>query len=393
MKINQIKRTLFVSLFYALFTLATAGCGEKTEQDALTAKGTGPIIVAVAQALPVSQTILYEAVGTVQAQETATVSSKLMGTVEAIVVREGDVVKAGELLVRLDERQVDAQFHQAESALAESRQAEAAAGAARLSAQAGAEQAGLEYERQKTLLEGEATTRQQFEAVEARYKQAVAALSQAEAGKEAARRRVQQAEAALASSLVSRADAKVTAPFDGRIAAKLVDVGDLARPGGPLLVVEKAGPYRVDFLVPETYIHWVKTGQKVAVNIPAAADTPIDGEVMVVVPSADEASRTFVVKVGLAAHPMVNAGMFARGALSIGDENMILIPQTALVAQGQLTGVFVVEKDKIARYRLIRVGKTMGERVEVLSGLKPGDSFVIKPGPALVSGVSVEPRT
>jgi len=121
-------------------------------------------------------------VGTVQAQETATVSGKLMGTVQAVMVREGDAVEAGDLLVRLDERQVDAELRQAEAALAEAHEAESAVLAARQSAEAGAVQAGLEYQRHKTLFESGATSRQQFDAVDARYKQATAALSQAEAG-------------------------------------------------------------------------------------------------------------------------------------------------------------------------------------------------------------------
>jgi len=378
-RIRKMEIASLLLVFFSVLVLPTCGCKDKTEPDAKATGAVRPVKVAIAHAQPTPRPMIFEVVGTVHAQVTATVSSKLMGIVRTIAVSEGDAVKKGDLLAILDEREVDAYLLQAQAALSEARKGEDAA-------RAGAEQAELEYKRYQMLLEGEAATRQDFEAVEARHKQARALL-------EAARYRVEQAEAALAATRVAKTDARVTAPFDGRISAKLVDVGDLASPGTPLLAVERAGPYRVDFLVPEAHIQGVKAAQTVAVHIPAVAETPLKGKVTVIVPAADEASRSFLVKVGLPVHPLLRSGMFARGSLAVGTENVVLISLSALVAQGQLTGIFVVDQDKIARYRLIRVGRTLGDKVEVLSGLEPGVTYVVAPGLTLVNGTPVEPET
>jgi RND family efflux transporter MFP subunit len=366
------------------------GCGEKIGPGTTPPATDSPIKVNVSQAQTTLQPIMYEAVGTVRAQVEATLSSKLMGTVQAITVEEGDAVTDGSLLVVLDERQVNAQLRQADAALAEAKKAEAMTVAAMESSKAGAEQAELEYKRDRRLLDGEAITREQFEMIEARYKQAQAMLSQAKASVEAARHRVDQARAALLSSSVTKKDARVSAPFNGIVIRKLVDVGDLASPGTPLLILEKTNSYRADFLLPETYVQSVRSGQPVRVRISAASRDILECTVDVVMPSADQSSRSFVVKVKLPAQKELRSGMFARAFLPVGQRPMLLIPETALVFQGQLTGLFIVDAENIARFRLIRLGKSNMDRVEVISGLSQGTRYVTDPPQQLVSGARVE---
>jgi multidrug efflux pump subunit AcrA (membrane-fusion protein) len=86
----------------------------------------------------------------------------------------------------------------------------------------------------------------------------------------------------------------------------------------------------------------------------------------------------------------IQAGMFARVMVPIGATGMILVPDTAVIAHGQLTGVYVVDADHIAHFRLIRPGRFFGSQVEVLSGLKNGDRYIINPGQKIVDGVNVE---
>jgi RND family efflux transporter MFP subunit len=240
------------------------------------------------------------------------------------------------------------------------------------------------------MLEGHAITQEVFENVEAQYKQAQAALKQAEAMVEAARYRVKQAQAAVDAAVVARKDARVLAPFDGRVTAKLADTGALAAPGTPLLTLEREGGYRVDLVVPETYIQSVRTGQPVDVRIPAVGETSIAGTVDVIVPSADQGSRSFIVQVGVSNAETLRSGMFARVSLAIGEQQSLRIPETAVVRQGQLTGVFIVDDKNTARFRLIRIGRTYGDQVEVISGIKDGIRIVSVPPPQLTNGSAVE---
>ncbi|MFH2219660.1 MAG: efflux RND transporter periplasmic adaptor subunit [Pseudomonadota bacterium] len=382
------EKKLMVLGMFVLFLCQ--GCGEKIGPGTTPPAIDSPIKVTVSQAQTTLQPIMYEAVGTVQAQVEATLSSQLMGTVQAVTVEEGDAVTEGALLVVLDERQVNARLRQAEAALAEAKKAEAVAVAAKESSKAGAEQAELEYKRNRSLLEGEAITQEQFELIEARYKQAQAMLSQTAASVEAARHRVDQARAVLLSSSVTKKDARVSAPFDGIVIRKRVEVGDLASPGTPLLVLEKSNPYRADFLLPETYVQSVRSGQPIRVQVPAVSRDILECIVDVIMPSADQGSRSFVVKVGLPEQKGLRSGMFARVFLPVGQRPMLLVPETALVYQGQLTGLFIVDAENIARFRLIRTGKAYANGVEVISGINQGTRYVTAPPQQLLSGARVE---
>ncbi|MFC1826118.1 efflux RND transporter periplasmic adaptor subunit [Thermodesulfobacteriota bacterium] len=215
------------------------GCGDKSDPGAAKDK---LVKVPVAVATITQQPFLYEAVGSVQAQTTSILSSKLMGTVNAVYVHEGNMVKKGDLLVSLDAREVAAQFRKAKAALAEAKKAEASAKSAKEAAKAGAELAGSTYNRYLKLMEEDSASKQEFEEVKARHRQAEASFSQAEAMVQAARYRVQQGEAVVASARVSEKDASVLAPYDGKISAKMIDEGDLAAPGTPLLILERRRP-------------------------------------------------------------------------------------------------------------------------------------------------------
>lgn len=371
--------------------LLTLGCSEKIEPGNTESTKGAPISVQVMRVARQNQPVVYDAVGTVRARLSATVSSKLMGVIQAFKVKEGDEVKAGDLLVVLDERQVAAQLTQAQAALSEARKAESAAVSAQAAAEAGAERARLSFRRNRTMLEGGAITQETFETVEAQFKQAQAALDQARAMVEAARFRIGQAQASVDAATVARKDARVLAPFDGKITAKLADTGALAAPGTPLLTLEREGGYRVDLVVPETHIQSVRTGQSVEVRIPAIGNPSVSGTVDVIVPSADPGSRSFIVQVGVSDTDALRSGMFARVPLAIGEQQVLRIPYSAVFHQGQLTGVFIVDENDTARFRLIRIGHVTGEQVDVISGLKDESRLVVAPPPQLTNGSAVEP--
>jgi len=385
-----MRRAWFLFVATAGFLTLGAGCGEKIEPGSTAAPSGPPVKTAVATAQAGPWPLIFEAVGTVQAEAASTVAAKLMGTITSVRVKEGDRVRQGDVVVTIDERQVNAQRQQAEAALSEARQAEQGARAAREAAAAGAELAAATHRRYLAMLSQESVSRQEFDEVDARQRQAHAALAQAEDLQKAAGQRVRQAEASLAAARVSAGDALVTAAFDGVVTAKMVDPGDLAAPGKPLLSLEKTGGHRVDIQVPEAYVRSVHSGQAVSARVEGPVPSSMEGVVDVVAPAADPSSRSFLVKVRLPVGGDVRSGMFARVALPVGEDRLMAVPASALVQQGQLSGLFVVTPDGIARFRLIRMGRSLGDKVEVLSGLPEGSRFVVSPPPGLVDGARVE---
>ena len=383
-----LQRLGFISL--AFLILLPCGCGDEIEPGNEKRAEVPIVKVPLAIARTTSQPLSYEAVGTVQPVTTSTLSSKLMGTVKEIRVQEGDRVKQGDTLVIIDKRQVTAQLRQAQAVLDEARRAEAAAVSARDAAVAGAQLARATYERYLRLIKEDSASRQEFDEVEARHRQAQASLKQAEQMLAAARYRVQQAEAAVSGAGVTSDDAAILAPYDGIVTAKMSEVGDLATPGTPFLTLESTEGYRVDVVFPEAYFSAVQLKQTVMIRIPALGDQPMEGSVETIVPAADESSRSFLVKIRIPTDKAIRSGMFARIFFNTGEERMMLIPDSAVVPQGQLTGIFTVDDNQIARFRLIRTGRRFDDTVEIITGLDDGQRFVVKPPPTLVDGARVE---
>jgi RND family efflux transporter MFP subunit len=235
-------------------------------------------------------------------------------------------------------------------------------------------------------MKDESASPQEFDEVKSRYQQAQAELA-------VAKQRVKQAEARLSSAVVSAKDAFILAPYDGSIREKMIDVGDLASPGKPLFTLQTTGNFIVDLVLPEQYIHSVSLNQEVTVVVSAVSNKTFTGNVQEIFPAADSKSRSFVVKVRISADKALRAGMFARVLVPIGNVDIILIPITAVIHSGQLTGIYIVDDTQTAKFRLIRTGRTFGESIEVLSGLKEGDRYVTAPPPTLINGMKVEVDT
>jgi multidrug efflux pump subunit AcrA (membrane-fusion protein) len=387
---EYVMKQRFLSLFAIFMLFLPLACSDKIEPGN---SGESPPVVKdvpVATAQMTDQPLTYEAVGTVQAGIRSNLASKLLGTIEDVRVREGDRVKQGDVLVLIDQRQVNAELRKAEAGLSEAKKGLVAATSNRDAALASEKLALATYERYLNLKRDDSVSVQEFDEVEARYRQAKAALGQAQAMVDAATERVKQVEAALATARVNKNDAVITAPHDGIITGKMVDKGDLAKPGAPVLTLETTSGFCVDVVLPETYIDYVQPRQKVSVNVPALKTGPLEGNVCTIVPSADPRSRSFIVKVKLPIDRKVRSGLFARAEITIGHSKKLMIAQKAVVSSGQLTGLYLVDSESIAHFRLIRLGRTFGDSVEVLAGLKEGDRYVVEPTPKLEDGARVE---
>jgi multidrug resistance efflux pump len=332
-----------------------------------------------------------ELAGSVQAAAVSNVSARIMAQALSVPVFEGDRVEKGQLLVRLDDRELRAKLLQAEAGqrLAEAGLKQAAAG--RRQAEAGLRQAEAQrelaaatHERYRALLEGRAVSRQEYEQVAAQERMAQGAVAQAEGAVAQAEGAVAQAESAMAqaASAVEEARtwlafAEVHAPAAGRVIARRIDAGSMANPGAPLLVIEQEGRLRLELPVDSTLSASVVKGTPLAVNVEAAGFT---GSVPVtdVVSAADPVSRTFLVKADLPAHPNLRSGQFARVTLGLGTREAVTIPEAALVRRGQLDGVFVLETGDRLAYRIVQAGReTSPGRREILSGLSAGERIAV----------------
>jgi len=201
---------------------------------------------------------------------------------------------------------------------------------------------------------------------------------------------VAQARAQLTSARVSSKDAIVTAPYDGVVAQRWVDVGDLASPGQPLVRLETQERFEVELVLPEAYLQAVWPQQRLRVLVPAMDNKVLTGTVTSVAPGADDRSRTVAVKLSLDRDPDLRSGLFARVSVPLGDSETIFVPASAVAQHGQISGIYLLNEAQQARFRLVRIGRRIADGVEIISGVKPGDRYVINPPADMADGVTVE---
>jgi RND family efflux transporter MFP subunit len=332
-------------LLATLLATALIGCGgDDSRRVATEGKTVAAEIGEVARGLASARETTP---ATVVAETQVRMASRLMGYIRAIDVAEGQRVAVGQRLFSIDPVEAQGQVDQARAAL---RQAEDAHADAR-----------LEYERFAALLKEEAVTRQQYEKMKLQA--------------DIAESRVTQAKAALASAGNQLRYATVTSPIAGVVTAKLARAGDLATPGQPVLVIEDPDRLQVETQVPEHLLKSLKPGAVVAVEVDGI-DGTLEARVARTSPAADPVSRTFLVKLDVAATGL-RSGLFARALFPIGEREVLTVPESALVRRAGIDGVFVVDADNIARFRMVRVGERRDGRVEAQAGLTAGERVVI----------------
>jgi RND family efflux transporter MFP subunit len=303
------------------------------------------------------------AVGTTEPYARATPGTRLLGRVASVAVEEGQRVKAGEVLVRIEGSDLSAKRQQAASALQE--------------AQAVRDNAQAQVRRIRNLFNEKAVSKQ--------------VLDETETAFERARANVVAAEGALMEVDANVGYLSVSSPVDGIVVQKFVELGDMATPGAPLFTVEQQDPMKVTVQISERDLPYIKVSQPVVVRIEATQyRKDLDGRVEAVIPSGDPRSRTFEVRVVLDnKSATLQSGMFARVQFQKDSRPGLLIPASAVVQEGQLQGVYVVDGDRV-RLRWVRLGKVFGDRVEVISGLSVGDEIVTDGFKSLRDGQKVE---
>jgi len=329
----------------------------------------------------------YSAVGTIRSATSSVLGAQIGGTVREIRVKPGDRVQRGEILAVLDDRSPRAQLASANAGVEASKAGLTEAENALQAATAQRELAEVTYHRYQELLSKNSVTRQEFDGAEAAYKSAVANEAGMAARKQQMEARGQEAQSQRESAETTFSYSRIMSPIDGRVTAKLVDAGTLVMPGTPVLTVEDTAHYRLEASVPEDLLVKIHAGQQAQVT---TEHGQFSGSVVEVVPATDPASRTFLVKIDLPSRCACQSGDYGTALFPVGQTFMISVPQSALVAHGELQGVYALNSQGLVEYRLVKTGKPWGDRMEILSGLNAGDRIVVTPVEGLRDEVRVE---
>lgn len=317
--------------------LLLGGCGQK-EEPAVSPVSAAPqatVQAAIVEVQASDVPIRVEVTGQVTAVYQAVLSSRIQGTIEKLLVREGAQVAKGQTLVQLDSRDVKAEL-------------------ARVSAEL--ENAKAQLDRMTSLYTEDAVSKQEMENAVRAYK---------------------VADAARKAVLAQLRYTVVSAPFDGVITEKKVEAGELASPGQPLLKMEDPTQLRLEATVAESDLKAVGKGTRLPVIIDALGGQALTGVVSQILPAGDPQTHTFIVKADLPAVPGLKTGMFGRLQLDKGTAKTIVLPSTAVIERGELTSVFVVGSDRVARLRWVKAGRRFDGRTEILSGLNEGERVLL----------------
>jgi RND family efflux transporter MFP subunit len=365
---NQVITVVLVSI--AVLTGGLSGCSNehRAEPEATETVSNVPVIVVQRSTVP----DWLEAVGTVRAAQTSQVSSQMMGKIGEIRAHEGDRVQNGQVLATIDDAQPRSAVDQATSAVDAAEKEVSAADSDLALAQ-------TTLKRYQELYDKKSVSPQEFDEIKARYQSAEARRDMGRAG-------VAQASAALTQAQTSLSYTQIRAPFSGVVTDKKADAGTLASPDMPIFTLEDTRSFRLDVTVDESDIRLVHVGQGAPVTIDALGNNQLSGKIVQIVPTADTASRSFIVKVELPVDAGLRSGLFGRAQFARSERAALLIPRTSLVERGQLQGVYVLDANQIAELRYITLGKSTGEQFEVLSGLQAGEKIVAAPGERELGG-------
>jgi RND family efflux transporter MFP subunit len=332
--------------------LMLAACGGKKE--AAPAKPALTVTVQPVSLQPLSRTV--EASGTVAAWEMVPVGAETGGlTAVAVYADEGSYVRQGQVLVKMNDSVLASQLRQQDAQVASAR--------AQL-AQANANLSRARELRQKGYL-------------------AQAALDGRIAEQGTAAAQLQAAEAGRAETATRRSQTDVRAPVSGLIVARSVVKGQIIGAGTELFRLVRDGRLELNAQVPEQQIVMLRSGMPATVNAEGITTT---GIVRVVTPEVDPQSRLGLARISLAAGSGLRPGMFAKAAIQVGAQPAMTVPQTAVIFRSDKSGVYVLDRTNHVRFRPVRTGARVGDRVEALSGIVAGERVVVQGAGFLADG-------
>ncbi|MBT8317200.1 MAG: efflux RND transporter periplasmic adaptor subunit [Lutibacter sp.] len=309
--------------------------------------------------------LFISASGKVEAVQNANLSTRMMGYVDNIYVNVGNKVTKGDLLLSINSADINAQKAQVNASITE--------------ATAAFKNAEKDYNRFTALFKENSASQKEMDDMTAHFEMSKARL-------EAANQMKNQVNAQLSYS-------NIKAPFSGVITGKFVNKGDMANPGIPLISIETPGKYQVIAMVPESEITSIQKETSVNVIIKTTNEL-LKGKVTEVSSSAQNTGGQYLVKVILdKTDANILSGMFTSVQFpiekNVNKNSLLLIPENALVKQGQLSGVYTIGEGNVAILRWLRIGKTFGNQVEVLSGLSADEQYIVSADGKLFNGAKI----
>jgi len=323
-----------------------------------------PITVDTQTAEYVQGTVSHRFSGTVSSDRTVNMSTKVMGRITQLDLEEGDYVSKGDVLIQIKDDNLQAQKSQVESSLIE--------------AKAALNNVETNYNRIKNLHEQESATQKELDDISTQYEMAKAKVKTLES-------KLQEVEDMLDYT-------RLTAPFNGYVVSKIASEGDMAAPGQPIIALEQESIMKVNITVPESNISLFNYDDTVSVDIKAAGYSDGIGVVKNINQAGNRGSRQFAVEVMLPKmekNPGIKSGMFAQVGLVTESNRSIVVPKSAIIERGQLTGLYTLNDESEIVLRWVRLGNESAGGVEVLSGLSQGESYVASVNQPLREGRKV----
>jgi RND family efflux transporter MFP subunit len=339
-------------------TVVLASCGSDKEQ---TTNNSNAITVKTETVKKVEQFTEHRFSGKVKADDKTVLSTKIIGQIENILVKEGDKVSKGQLLVKIKSNDLAAKQNTAISGVK--------------TAKLNMENTAKNFQRVKNLHQKGSATDKELEDMSVANEAAIAAYNEAKHN---------QAEI---NDYLSYANLK--SPINGFVSSKMINVGDMAKPGFPVLVLESLTELKIELSVPEFEIGKFELNDEVSIDVNVANLNAAKGKVGRIIPSSS--SGQFKVIVSLDENnTLLKPGMFARVNLLKDKEKLLLIDKSIVIEKGQLRGVYTVNQQQEAMLRWVRLGKEYGDKIEVLSGLIEGEELIISSLSKLTDGVKVK---
>lgn len=358
----------FLAVTLVAASLLYSCSGNKTEQQNIPKENPVAVTVATPGNNDISGGI--NASGQVEAIQSANISTRVMGYITNVYVKIGDRVKQGQLLFTVNSNDILAKRAQADAGIAQ-------ADAALYNAQ-------KDYERFSTLYKQQSATAKELDNASLQYNAAKASAN-------AARQMRNEVNAQLSY-------ANVTAPFSGIITQKMQDAGSMATPGMPVVTIEQSGNLQVSAFVSESQIAKIKQGDEAKLNI-KSINKIIPGKITQISQSSQSSGGQYIIKISIpdSEKKQVYAGMYVNVNIPVKDpvqtasanENNILVPAESIINKDQLTGLYTIGNNNTALLRWVRLGKSFGNNVEVLSGLSKNETFIVHADGRLYNGAPV----
>jgi multidrug efflux pump subunit AcrA (membrane-fusion protein) len=390
-----------------LIVLLASGCGaaacSKTETAQARGRDDAPKPVKVERVREEAVHRSVEVVGTLSAVDEVTVSSEAEGRVSKLLADLGDRVHAGQPLLELDREKLQYAAEQQRAALERALAKFGAADARHLppfektpdvqKAQAELVQAKQAFERADQLQRRQLVPKQTLDDAQATLQAKQASYDAALQNAKNLRADIDASEATMKLAERQLRDAVIRAPFDGYIQKRLVSLGEYVKVQTPVMSVVRVDPLKVTAEIPERMAPWIKVGEPVELHVDAYPDKAIAGKVSRISPAVNTATRAFGFEALVPNNDaLLKPGTFARVHLASGKIDQVLtLSYTALQYRYGVNRVFVVDGDRL-NMRELKIGERLGDRVEIVGGVKAGEVIAVSDVEKLVDGAKVSVR-